>query len=259
MTLILDSVSSIQLVASSKGWATNPASFCFSLNHLLWWKHLIIVSIILTLVLIQPQTLICIYTYVMKNMLRMLPHKCPLLYSKPSWFYPLNYCFFIFIFISSLTGQKSWIIHDSSVSLTGTVLHGRQLWSSSPKFTLHYPLRLIVFEVLIILLLCSNPTVVPIACAKSSLETLPVLSTSPQKDLPVPFLFRSPHFTHPFPPFGIRSSMFSVISHWGCASGPAVYGGVSFGAQVYSIPSVKLRFEITAVFWSGLGFTLLKS
>lgn len=98
---------SIQLVASSKGWATNPASFCFSLNHLLWWKHLIIVTIILMLVLIQPQTLICIYTYVMKNMLRMLPHKCPLLYSKPSWFYPLNYSVFSFSFSFPVSQGKN--------------------------------------------------------------------------------------------------------------------------------------------------------
>lgn len=134
---------------------------------------------------------------------------------------------------------------------------GRQFWSSSPKFTLHYPLRLIIFNFW--LLLYSNPAVVPIACSKSSLETLPVLSTSPQEDLPIPFLFPSPHFIHPFPPFRIRSSMFSVISHWGSASSPIVYGGLSFGTQVYSIPSVKLRFKITPIFWSGLGFTLLKS
>lgn len=53
-----------------------------------------------------------------------------------------------------------------------------------------------------------NPTVVPIAGFKSSLETLPVLSTSSQEDLPFPFLFLSPDFTHPFPPFRIRPSLF---------------------------------------------------
>lgn len=124
------------------------------------------------------------------------------------------------------------------------------------RFTLHNPFRLIILKQSSNHVTSLLKTYIGSHCllpgyAGLVLETchltLPFLfSSSPQEELPTPFLFPSPHFTYPFSPFGILSSMFSVNfifrvclkSYTGIyhAFNYITFGVVSFGAQVYNIP-----------------------
>lgn len=117
------------------------------------------------LMIIQHQTLICIYRYVMKKYVEITSFTV----SETNLILPLipKQLLSFFIFISSLTGQKPWVIRDSCFLRWYSPSWQAVLVLFPPKFTLHNPLRLIfklIFKVLIILVLCSKLTVVPIAC-----------------------------------------------------------------------------------------------
>lgn len=139
------------------------------------------------LVIIQPPTWICIYNYVMKNMLRMLPCKCPLPYSKPSWFDPLppkqltRFFHFHFRFHRVRILDYLWLF----CFLTGFSSSWQAVRVLLPQIHLALSSQTHHLQFLIILLLCSNPTVLPIAGFKSSVETLLCFPLLPRNTSPL--------------------------------------------------------------------------
>lgn len=101
------------------------------------------------------------------------------------------------------------------------------------------------------------------------LQTCHLTLPTKKRVLPTVFLSPSPHFTYPFPPRGILSSMLSVSSYLGSASNPVLQLScfylyidlvLSHLEHEYTVfQEVKLRVEIMPVFCQGWDLLCLQT